>query len=164
MIRFRELIEDDLTFFLEIRNECREFLHNNSFFSLQESKDWFLKKSSDYFIINYFGQDIGYFRTSNYLKEENSIYIGADLHKIYRGNGFATKSYNSFIKNLYNEKGITTFILEVLSHNITAIKLYLKIGFKVVDRKKNYTKRGNNNIDNIIMKLGYRDFLNSQSA
>ena len=159
MIYFRKLTLDDLPFFLEIRNECKELLHNNSFFSLKESKDWFLKQSSEYFIIDYFGEDVGYFRTSNFRTDENSIYIGADVHKKFRGKGISIKSYYRFINFLNYEKGIETFILEVLSNNLIAIQFYLKLGFQVINRQKKYTIRDNEYVDNIIMKLEYVDFI-----
>jgi len=163
LIYFRKLTLDDLPFFLEIRNECKESLHNNSFFSLKESKEWFLKQSSEYFIINYFGEDVGYFRTSNYKTDKNSIYIGADLHKKFRSKGIAIKSYPRFMNFLNYEKGIETFILEVLSNNNIAIQLYLKLGFQVINRQKKYTIRSNEYVDNIIMKLEYIDFIENHS-
>jgi RimJ/RimL family protein N-acetyltransferase len=161
LINFRKLTKDDLPFFLEIRNECKEFLHNNSHFSLKAAEDWFVKKSSEYFIIDYFGEEIGYFRTAKYRLDKNSIYIGADLHQKFRGKGFAIKAYSQFMKFLNENKGIEIFTLEVLSHNYIAIQLYSNLGFKVINRHKKYTIRANKNLDNLTMKLEYIDFNNS---
>lgn len=158
MISFRKLTLDDLCFFLEIRNECRNLLHNNSFFTLKEAEDWYLDQTPEFYIINYFGENVGYFRTSNFLKHKNSIYIGADLHKKFRGQGIAYYAYIKFINFLNYEKGIKTFSLEVLSHNKFAIKLYLKLGFQIINRKKTKTIRVNEYVDNLTMSLFYEDF------
>lgn len=53
----------------------------------------------------------------------------------YRENGVATKLLNELEKNYKNIKNIT---LEVRESNKSAIKFYLKNGFKEVTKRKNY--------------------------
>src|SRR5205085_500048 len=106
----------DLPFLLEVRNECRDFLHDNRIFTLTECKSWFRENKPDFRLIIYRREPIGYFRLSNYHPESKSIYIGADLHKNFRGHGLARRAYEAFIPTVINSYLVDTFKLEVLSH------------------------------------------------
>ena len=88
MIGLRKMIESDLPFFSEVRNECAiEFLHDSRLFTPQQTLEWFQTTNPNYYIIEYNNEKIGYFRTSNYNPNEKSIYIGCDIHVDYRGKG-----------------------------------------------------------------------------
>src|SRR5437763_14562726 len=119
---------------IEVRNECRDYLHDNRLFKLDECERWFRESKPDFRIIRYNGERIGYFRLSNYNPDERSIYIGADLHKDFRGRGLAKRAYESFIPALRQTYQVSTLKLEVLSHNLTAYALYQKLGFVETDR------------------------------
>ena len=80
---FEELSFEDLPFLIEVRNECREFLHDDRVFTLTECERWFRETKPDFRVIRYRGERIGYFRVSNYNPDDASIYIGADLHKTF---------------------------------------------------------------------------------
>lgn len=130
-MQFREMTVKDLPFFLEIRNECREFLHNNSEFTLEQALDWYTKSAvqQEYFIISYQNTDIGYFRVR--ATSPVTLQIGADLHKDYRGLGLAFLAYTEFIKT------VTCYELEleVLATNYRAYNLYKKLGFQSCEVK-----------------------------
>ncbi len=64
-----------------------------------------------------------------------------------QGKGIAYQLMQTLIQQ---EKNITTWHLEVREHNLSAIKLYEKLGFKLVGRRKNYYK---NNDDALLMAL-----------
>lgn len=129
MYEFRKMTIEDLDFFLEIRNECRNNLHDNSFFTLSQSKKWFSEFNPSFFIVLYNKKRIGYFRTSNWELDNKTVSIGADIHKTFRGQGHATPAYNLFMNFLVLKYEIKTFFLEVLSNNTVAIKLYKKLNF-----------------------------------
>lgn len=124
---FREMAQYDLPTFLSIRNDCREFLHNNSEFSLEECQVWFSKLSGDqkYYLIFHGGEVAGYFRTRKI--DDFTLEIGADLHPDFRGAGLATGMYEQFMKWVPYE----IFTLEVLATNVRAYNLYRKLNFKV---------------------------------
>jgi RimJ/RimL family protein N-acetyltransferase len=104
MVVFRKMIESDLPFFSEVRNNCAtEFLHDSRLFTLEQTLEWFQNTNPNYYIIEYDNNKIGYFRTSNHNVEESSIYIGCDIHIDYRGKGLAYESYLKFIPLLYEE-------------------------------------------------------------
>jgi hypothetical protein len=98
-------------------------------FTIEESIQWFRTTNPNYYIIEYNNKKIGYFRTSNHNPEENSIYIGCDIHTDYRGKGLAYESYLKFIPFISKKLNIKTINLEVLSTNTIAKNLYKKLGF-----------------------------------
>lgn len=149
---FEKLATDDLSFLVEVRNECREFLHDNRLFTLTECQRWFSESKPDFRIIRYGGERIGYFRLSNYHPEDASIYVGADLHKDFRGQGLARRSYEAFLPFVKDSYGISVLKLEVLSHNAIAHTLYEKLGFIETDRKKAITTRNGLPVDSIVMQ------------
>jgi RimJ/RimL family protein N-acetyltransferase len=149
---FEQLTFDDLPFLIEVRNECRESLHDNRIFTLPECERWFRERNPDFRIIRYRGQRIGYIRISNYDPEEASIYVGADLHKDFRGKGLARRAYEAFfpvIRDLYR---VSILKLEVLSHNTVARTLYEKLDFIETSRKKAVTRRSGVSVDSIVMQ------------
>lgn len=130
VIDFSRILEDDIPFLNETRNLVSEkFLHDSRIFSLKESIEWYKKNKPDYWIIRSEGERVGYFRLSNYSKENKNIYIGADIHPKYQGKGYGYSSYLLFIPFLFETYDLHKITLEVLSNNSGAIRLYEKIGF-----------------------------------
>lgn len=127
LLFIRQMKQNDLEFFLRLRNSCIKFLHNKKIFTMEECQQWF-KIKTKYFIIELGGFPIGYIRTSN--EKENSIYIGADILSEYRRQGIATWALTEIMKILKKEK----YYLEVLETNPVAKYLYDKLGFKELSR------------------------------
>lgn len=147
-ITIRDLSEDDLEFLVEIRNECRNFLHDASEFSLEECKIWFKKTKPQFYIIENEGTKIGYFRTSNW--QQDSCWVGGDLHKDYRGKGLMKNAYVNLFHYLKNMQ-IRKVFLSVLSFNETAFFLYKKLGFEILTTTKIYQNGTNRLTDSIQM-------------
>ena len=153
-ISFRRIILDDIIFVNNTRNYyCEEYLHTSKKYSLEESYDWFKKTNPDFWIILNDNTHIGYFRLSNYSKENKNIYIGADIAKEYTGQGFAKQSYNMFIPFLFEEYNLNKISLEVLSTNQRAINLYNKLGFVKEGVKREEILKNNKWVDSIIMSI-----------
>lgn len=135
------MTKDDISFFNEVRNECSSFLHDTRTYTLEEAYAWFEKNSliSPFFIYEQDGEKIGYFRTSNWTK--NSCYLGMDIHKNFRGRGYAKEAYGEFFSFIRkNHSNINKFILEVIESNNVAYNLYKKLGFVEVGRKLHNNK------------------------
>jgi RimJ/RimL family protein N-acetyltransferase len=156
-IKFRPMEVDDLSKFLEIRNLSKEFLHNNSSFTLDQATIWFNGDKPKFYIIELGGTIIGYFRTSNWEKGV-SLYIGCDIHPDFRGFGLGYLSYVKFIKKLYDEFEVDNINLEVLDTNIRAKNLYTKLGFKEIGISDEKIIRDGNTINSIIMTLKKKYF------
>jgi len=150
-ISFREMVLDDLPTFLEIRNLSNQYLHNNSTFSIDEATKWFKETQPKFFVIEIENKIVGYFRTSNW--DTNSLYIGADIHPDFRDKGIGYQSYLMFIDFLKKKYSINKLKLEVLSTNKRAKHLYEKIGFSVIEIKRNDIFRDGEYIDNFVMEL-----------
>jgi RimJ/RimL family protein N-acetyltransferase len=153
MFDFAPLTLEDIPFLLEVRNECRDFLHDNRMFTLDDCRVWFREKHPDFQVIRFDGERIGYFRLSNHDQVDASIYVGADLHRSYRGRGLARLAYEAFLPLLKNQYHVSTVKLEVLSHNTVALRLYQKLGFVEIDRKKGFAVREDRLVDSIVMMM-----------
>ncbi len=154
MIEFTPIRQDDLQFLCEVRNECAvEYLHDSRTFTLEETIKWFENTHPKFWIIWYGGHRIGYFRTSNYSEVNHNIYIGADLHKDFRGKGLAYESYCRFMPILFKELNLHKISLEVLETNTRAINLYKKLGFKIDGIKREDVEKNGIWFNSIIMSI-----------
>jgi len=154
MIEFYRLTTDDLSFLNEVRNECAvEYLHDSRIFTLEETIKWFNEVKPVFWIIRLNGEKIGYFRTSNYSLVDESIYVGADLHKDFRGKGLAYESYCKFLPFLFNEFALNKIMLEVLNTNKRAISLYNKLGFKIDEIKIDEILKNGVFVNSIVMSI-----------
>jgi RimJ/RimL family protein N-acetyltransferase len=133
-MEIRDMAFDDLDFFNKVRSESYMFLHDKKNYTLEENKKWFKNLKDPYFIIIYDGNPIGYVRTSNWLGD--SVYVGMDISKEFRGNGFSYLAYEKLFNILKNKYNINTVYLEVLSTNERAYHIYKKLNFIEVDRFK----------------------------
>ena len=140
-LKFRPMRKPDLRFFNSTRNESAKWLHDSEQHSYDDCVSWFKQnKKSFYYIFEKNGERLGYFRFSDV--KDKSLYIGADINKAYRGNGYSTIAYSLMFKHLKNS-GYNTLYLEVLEFNYRAIHVYKKLGFIEIDRieiNRNNTK------------------------
>lgn len=142
----RRLEIRDIPFYNTVRNECAEYLHDPSTYTLPQAYEWFKSNTNPFFIYELDNQMIGYFRTSNWTA--SSCYIGMDIHKDYRGKKLAFDAYKEFLSFMAYNYNVTAFFLEVLESNTRALNLYKKLGFIEVERLQY-----NSYINSIKMKL-----------
>jgi GNAT superfamily N-acetyltransferase len=133
----RRLVESDLPFLLEVRNDptTRMNLENDSVFTLESCKEWFFKTNPIWYIIEIDADNIGYIRT-------NGDEVGMDIHPQYRRKGYAREAYklylkdkeyaslwvfvDNFAKNLYTELGF----VENGNSKIIRNRSYIQMIFK----------------------------------
>ncbi len=152
-IRFVALTEGDLPFLLEVRNECRNFLHDDREFTLEEARQWFSSTRPQYWVIYCDGTAIGYFRTSCGAAGSHSIFAGADIRKSHRGLGLGYKAWCAFLNWQFSEKQRNKVALEVLQTNDRARLLYEKLGFVLEGVKRQEIYRDGEWIDSILMSM-----------
>jgi RimJ/RimL family protein N-acetyltransferase len=121
------MTESDLEWFVGIRNQVSEMLHNPSTFSVYEARVWFPETDSKYWVIELNGQKMGYFRVLELNRD--TVLIGADLDPRYQGKGYGYLSYLGFAREILLPQGIKEIELRVLKKNTRAINLYAKLGF-----------------------------------
>lgn len=156
--KFTTMQHEDLPFFNEVRNLSRNFLHDNSEYTLKETEEWFSNTKPSFFIVWKDFRQIGYFRTSNLSKKNKNLYIGADIHPDFRGKGHGYSSYVEFINKVFEKNDIHKISLEVLATNHVAINLYKKLGFVHEGSKRQEVCRGDDFIDSNIMSLLREDW------
>lgn len=157
---FRRISPTDADFVHLVRNASRDFLHDDSKFSLDDVKAWIESSSPDWQMISLGSETIGYFRLSNWSKRDRSIYVGADLHPAHRGKGLAQSAYKEFLSGLFRERKLSKVHLEVLSSNPRAIHVYEKLGFFNEGRKAESVMRRNGSwCDSIVMTLTRSRFM-----
>jgi ribosomal protein S18 acetylase RimI-like enzyme len=132
ILNFEPLSFSSLGFFNEVRNLSADQLHDSRIFTLEETRIWFQKENkTKYWLIYFNHKPVGYFRVMQISKSE--VQIGADIHPKFRRKGIAYLAYRNFAQNILDKRNIETCSLKVLRNNFNAIKLYFKLGFKIVD-------------------------------
>lgn len=92
-----------------------------------------------YFILEVNKKFAGYIGT--WIEEEHSEIINFFVLEEYQGNGFGSIMLE-FVIELITSVNVPNISLEVREHNIKAINLYEKYGFKYSHTRKNYYRNG----------------------
>ena len=112
------LLESDLPFLIEVRNDesTRSQLGNDSLFTLEECKEWFIKEQPKWLlIINHNLSRIGYIRIDGDT-------IGIDIHPNFRRKGYARLAYQKYLED-------TDYADLWVFEDNHAKKLYEELGF-----------------------------------
>jgi len=158
MITFRELQRNDLTFLLDVRNECRAMLHDDSEFTLAQAQDWFDVERPRFYLILKDGVPIGYFRTSNWDEKNRTVYVGCDLHKDHRGRGLAQMAYQVFLRFVFDELGMNKVSCEVLDIAVRSRHLKLRLGFTIEGVKRQEVWRNGTYLNSTMMSMLRSEF------
>jgi RimJ/RimL family protein N-acetyltransferase len=158
MIAFRKLQRGDLPFLLEVRNQSRDMLHDNSAFTLEQAQSWFDTQQPRFYLATHDDVPVGYFRTSNWDEANNHVYVGFDLHPDYRGKGLAQSAYRVFLAYLFTQCGLNKVSMEVLEHNHRARRLYERVGFEQEGVKRQEIYRDGRYIDSIVLSMLKSEF------
>jgi len=112
------LLESDLPFLIEVRNDesTRSQLGNDSLFTLEECKEWFIKEQPEWLlIINHNLSRVGYIRIDGDT-------IGIDIHPNFRRKGYARLAYQKYLED-------TDYADLWVFEDNHAKKLYEELGF-----------------------------------
>lgn len=122
----------DVDWFVDIRNQVRESLHDSRAFSVEEALVWFETTRPDLRVIQLETERVGYFRLGGIDEATKSLWIGADLHPAFHGRGIASRAYREFMPVLMDEAGVSALILRVRPWNRPAMRLYRRLGFVTI--------------------------------
>lgn len=128
----RPIDHSDLPWFLEVRNDSREMLHDQRSFGLDDATRWLEATSPDVRIIRFGAEPVGYFRVGPIERRGGVtlLWIGCDIAPEKRRRGHAEAAYRAFSDQLRDEYGADALVLRVLPGNFPALELYRKLGFR----------------------------------
>lgn len=161
---FTPLMEQDLPFLLEIRNECRSYLHDDRQFDLEAARAWFRAAKPTYYLTAMCGEAVGYFRVSDVSVGSRRLLAGADIHSNFRGQGIGYRAWKEFLDLFFLELNWNKISLEVLSTNERAYNLYKKLGFVLEGKKREEVWRADSWIDSIVMSILRAEWRSSSDA
>jgi RimJ/RimL family protein N-acetyltransferase len=96
---------------------------------------------------------VGVFRVDRLDPWNRSAYIGADVAREKRGQGYASEMYGYFLEYLFDHCGMHRLGLETMASNATALGLYLKLGFREEGRSREAIFRHGRFHDLVMMGL-----------
>lgn len=149
----RPMIEGDLEFMLDIRNDVRDVIHDDRIFTLDECIEWYHETRPENYVVTVGGHDVGIMRVRRYKHHGHSAEVGGDIHGDFRRKGFAIRAYNLLIPYLFHTPQIDELFLEVLEINMPAFNLYRKLGFEIHEYKPEMAKRLQGWLDGFVMNL-----------
>ena len=89
---------------------------------------------------------------------EAGIFIG---DKNYWNKGYGTESFHLLLDYGFNALNLCNVMLRVYSFNERAIKIYKKLGFQIIGKRREALRRGNKTYDIIYMDIMRNDFYNN---
>jgi RimJ/RimL family protein N-acetyltransferase len=164
--KLRILEEKDIEWARNLHNdpEVLYMLTDTSFISEKRQKDWFekisLSNSSKRYVIEFQDKAIGLARLDDIDMSNQSICIGLDIDKNYRGKGHGFKSFQLLLKYCFNELNMNRVWLFVASFNLKAYQLYQKLGFKDEGRQRERLFRNGGYHDYIMMSIIRSEYKN----
>jgi len=130
----RPLVARDLAWFVVLRNEVRDALHDPRSFTHSDACAWFGRGRTRYWVIERSGIRVGYFRFACAQTLAGGAWIGADVAPQFHRQGIALAAYPRFMELMESHLRVSSWWLEVLSTNAPALSLYARLGFLEVER------------------------------
>jgi len=149
----RPMMEGDLQFMLDIRNEAAHLMHDDRIFTLDQGLEWYHSTTPENYVVVVGSNDVGILRVRRYKQHAYSAEVGGDIHKDYRRQGYAVRAYYLLISYLFYTPEINELFLEVLFANMPAFNLYHKLGFEIHEYKPEMTQRPEGWFDGFVMSL-----------
>jgi RimJ/RimL family protein N-acetyltransferase len=161
---FRVIEEKDLEWARILHNspEVLYMLTDTSFVNEKQQQKWFekisLDNSSRRLIIEFNNERIGIARLDDIDYINNSICVGLDIHKKFRGKGHGFKSFKVLLKYCFDELNMNRVWLLVADFNTKAFNLYKKLGFKEEGRQRERLYRNGKYNDYIMMSIIHSEY------
>jgi RimJ/RimL family protein N-acetyltransferase len=149
----RPMVEGDLEFMLDIRNEVRDLIHDNRIFTLDEAIEWYHTAQPENYVVAIHGDEVGIMRVRRGKQHAQSAEVGGDIHKEHRRRGYGVRAYNVLIPYLFGSPEVEELFLEVLEINMPAFNLYHKLGFEIHEFVPDMAKRPGRDLEGFVMNL-----------
>jgi len=96
---------------------------------------------------------VGVLRSDQWDMDNKSVRAGLDISPLYRGLGYGTEAFKSYIDWLFTEHQMHRVWLLVAEPNKVAVKLYRKLGFKEEGRQRDALFRDGKYYDYLSMSV-----------
>lgn len=166
---YRELLASESKKYREIRLECLKNETDNFGSTYEEQAvlpelffEGAIKKSDEYAKIfgAFEGENLiaicGYTREKGIKTRHKVLLVQVYTKPDYRGKNVSYNLLKFMIEKIFEDETIEVILLGVVSDNISAIKLYERLGFKEFGLQKKYFKNGEKYFDQIHMILERR--------
>ena len=155
----KRIDEDDLDFIMKIRNDPELYPYLGTFVSLNKKGQlkWFENLQTDnsqmYLILFCNKKKIGYVRITQIDPVNRSMCVGGDIHKKFRGKGYAKEMYNLIFDLGFKKLNMNRLWLFVLENNDRATHIYKKLGFIEEGRQRKAIYNNGKYYDYIMMSI-----------
>jgi len=164
----REITEEDSEVVVRWRNAelTRKVFFSDEVLTVEKQLEWikaYRQNLSDItFIIEKDGRPIGMIALYN-IREDTAefgrLLIGETEFK---GQGFAKEASKLALDYGFNNLGLKSVYARVFEDNKPAVRLYLSLGFKVIEKEMNKGKRVILNMLSLLQKSGEKPFCHSE--
>jgi len=161
---FRKLEEKDIEWARVLHNdpEVLKMLTDPREVSKEQQKSWFeglqKSKSSERWVAEHKGAPIGVIRIDHIDRNNNSVCIGLDIHKDFRGKGHAKPVYSMIFRHWFDKEKMNRLWLLVAKYNEVALNLYKKLGFKEEGVQRQGLFRDGKYHDYVMMSLLKKEY------
>jgi UDP-4-amino-4,6-dideoxy-N-acetyl-beta-L-altrosamine N-acetyltransferase len=161
----RFLKKDDLDMLLTWRNSdhIRANMYTDHIISKEEHRQWFerisIENDSIYMIFEYQNQPIGLVSASQIDRRNDMCFWAFYLGESNAPRGSGSIMEFLFLEYLFEEFNIRKLCCEVLSFNVTTIKLHKKFGFQEEGIFRKHVLKNNEYIDVFFMSLFKNEWL-----
>lgn len=135
----------DIEFLWYLRNkpETYKYSRQNQIIGWKEYIEWILPivlgtSNKDLFVIKNLKTPIGQIRF-DWMKNKKAE-ISMSILKEFQGKGFATETLKLAIKEVKRQKKIKRLIAEIHKKNLSSIKLFERLSFKLKTQKRDWLK------------------------
>ncbi len=160
----RILEKFELEWARELHNdpEVLTMLTDASFINETQQIKWYeslcTSTKSKRLVIEYNGEKIGLVRLDDIDQVNQSICVGLDIAKVYRGQGHGKKSFKVLLEYVFHELNMNRAWLLVAEFNERAYKLYKSLGFIEEGRQRERLYRFGRHYDYIMMSILKKEY------
>lgn len=165
MITLHDLEEQDLEWARELHNdpEVLSMLTDPTEVTSDQQLKWFYNlqnsKTSIRIIAKLEEVPIGIIRIDQIDWHNLSVCVGLDIHKDYRGKGYAKEIYRQIFNYTFDFMKMHRVWLLVADYNWRAIKLYTKLGFKKEGMQREALLKSGNYYDYMMMSIMENEYV-----
>jgi RimJ/RimL family protein N-acetyltransferase len=155
----RDLLEEDIEWARQLHNDqyVLMMLTDPHIVTPEEQIKWFHKlqtsTTSARLMVENEGRRIGLIRLDSIDFYNKSICVGLDIHKDFRGKGFAKPIYRELFREIFQERDFNRIWLMVAEYNDIARKLYQELGFIEEGRQREALYKEGRFYDYILMGM-----------